>query len=416
MTPEDLQRELQRRAPGAWELYQKTAESREIDASSALRRRSWRREEGWAARWSEGGSLRFAAACHPGDLFRALPEALRIPAATEEPPDWPRARAEAPPPLPLEEPSDLFDALAPTLASTSRAEAELCALSLRHGRVEERIWNGAGLDVAQSQHFRDGVAVAMARRGARGHESRIPFRWHGAAEIDALARRLSDATTLPLSDRPAPFASGQWLLDPGVSAALLAALAPIFSNRRPPRWLSRGPFTSPAITIADDASPDAPFDGEGVATRRIVLVQDGALAERLEDLRSAKRSGLRATGHGVRSSFRASPRVRPRRLFLESRQPIPPAEMLAAVKRGLFAAALTAPVRVDLESDRFEIEFTGVSVAAGRAQAPVGGARAAGRLSELLRRVTAVSDDRHFFPLPFLSGSPTLLVERASFD
>jgi predicted Zn-dependent protease len=416
VNPEDLQADLHRRAPGAWELYRKSAESRELDAARASRRLAWRREEGWAARWWEGSGLRFAAGSSVADLARALPEALRIPVATEEQPDWPSQTAAAPSTPPVDEPPDLFDGLARSLASASHAEAELTGLSSRRGRVEERIWNGAGLDVAQVQYFWDGVAVAVAHRGARAHESRIAFRWAGEPELEALARRLGDAATLPLSDRATPFASGQWLLDPGVSASLLAAVSPIFSAARAPRWLTRGRLAAAAISVADDASGDAPYDGEGVATRRVLLVEAGALIGHLEDLRSAKRSGRRPTGHGVRSSFRVGPRAGPRRIFFGSAEPSPPSELLSAVKRGLFAAALTAPIRVDLTSDRYEIEFTGISLIAGRAQGAVGGVRAVGRISELLRRVTAVSEDRQFFPVPFLAGSPTLLVERASFD
>jgi hypothetical protein len=37
-------------------------------------------------------------------------------------------------------------------------------------------------------------------------------------------------------------------------------------------------------------------------------------------------------------------------------------------------------------------------------------------VSELLRRVSAVGEDRQFFPLPFPAGSPTVLVEHANFD
>ena len=71
---------------------------------------------------------------------------------------------------------------------------------------------------------------------------------------------------------------------------------------------------------------------------------------------------------------------------------------------------------MDLDADRYAIEFTGVSVIGGRAEGPVAGARASGRISDLLRRIAAVSSDLQFFPAPFPCGSPTLLVERASFD
>ncbi len=419
MTPEELVRALERRAPGQWELYRKSAESREGEASATRERAAWRREEGWAARWWEGGVPRFAAASSAPELSSALDAAGRFAAEPSPPPDWPARRAAAAGATPLEPPPAAFAELARAVAAASRGDAALVALTVRRGVARERIVNAAGLDVSQERRVLDGVAAALGRRGARSREARLAFRWRdepGGSDVEGLARRLSDAATLPLSDRPAPIASGQWLLDPAVGAALLAAVAPLFSAERPPRWIGRGPAAWPGLTIADDPSPDAPFDGEGVPTRRTLLVEDGTIAGRLLDLSAAKRAGLRSTGHGSRPSYREPPRPGPGRLFLETKAPTPPAELLASVKRGLFAAALTAPARVDLDADRYAVEFTGVSIVAGKAHGPVAGARASGRVSELLRRIAGLSTDLQFFPAPFPCGSPTLLVERATFD
>ncbi|HEY6050774.1 MAG TPA: metallopeptidase TldD-related protein, partial [Thermoanaerobaculia bacterium] len=234
--------------------------------------------------------------------------------------------------------------------------------------------------------------------------------------LEALARRLSDRATLPLSERAAPLARGEWLLDPSVGAALLAAVAPLFTAAPLPPWVQRGQLFSTKVTVVDDASADAAFDGEGTPTRRVVLVDEGTLRARLHDLSSAAAAGTDSTGHGVRPSYRTPPAPRPRRLFFETARAASPRDLLLAVRRGLFASALTAPVRVDVERDRFEVEFTGVSIVAGRAQGPVAGARVRGRLSQLFRRISGVSTDRQFFPRPYPTGAPTLLVERAEFD
>jgi predicted Zn-dependent protease len=413
---EDLVGLLAARSPGQWELYRKSAESREVESSRPLTRAAWRREEGWAARWWEAGGPRFAAATSPDALALALPEAARMAVAAAPPPDWPSRTAAMPAGPPVDAVPEIFEELGRAVASASRGEAILEGLTLRRGRAEERIVNGAGLDVSQENRVLDGVAVCMARRGGRAREVRMPLRWEGEPEIEALARRLADAATLPLSDRPAPFSSGQWLLDPAVGAALLGAISPLFHGDRPPRWIGRGPIAGRTVSIADDAGRDAAFDGEGVPTRRMILVEEGTLVGRLHDLDSAKRVGGHSTGHGVRPSFRTPPHLGPRRLFFETSDPSPPAALLAATTKGLFASALTAPVRVDLASDRYEIEFTGVSIAAGRATGPVAGARAAGRVSELLRRVAGLSSDLQFFPAPFPAGSPTILIDRATFD
>jgi len=415
---EDVAGELARRAPGQWELYRKTAESREWETAAGATRVSWNREEGWAARWWREGGPRFAAASSAARLVPAIQTADTTAMSDTPAPEWPSrnvpARA-AEDPLP-EPATELFADLSRAIAAASRAEASLASLAVRSGRASERLVNAAGLDVSQELRLVDGLARCVARRGARARETRIPFRWDAAPDLDALARRLADAATLPLSDRPAPISSGQWLLDPAVGAALLSSLTPLFVTDRPPRWLVRGALLPPAFAIVDDASRDAAYDGEGVPTRRTVLVEDGAVAGRLLDLMGARRTGHRSTGHGVRPSYRLPPRAAPRRLFFEAADAVAPSELLPSVTRGLFAAALTAPPRVDVDADRYEIEFTGISIAAGRATGPVAGARSSGRLSELLRRIRRASTDLQFFPMPYPCGSPTLLIERASFD
>ncbi len=180
--------------------------------------------------------------------------------------------------------------------------------------------------------------------------------------------------------------------------------------------MHRADLFSPHVTIVDDASADALYDGEGTATRRVAVVVDGTLAARLHDLRSARRAGASPTGHGVRPSYRLPPAPGPRRLFFETPSPVSPRELLTSVRRGLFASALTAPAHLDFERDRYEIEFTGIAVVGGRAQGSVASARAHGRISQLLRRIGGLSTDRQFFPMPYPAGAPTLLIERADFE
>lgn len=416
MTAKDVVRGLESRAPGQWELYHKRAESRETETAPGREHARWRRDEGWAARWWEEGAPRFAAASSESELARAVEAAGRFATAPSPPPDWPSRRREAREPSPVAPPPALFEALAGAVAAASRGEAVLSSLTVRRGLARERIVNAAGLDVAQEREVLDGVAAAAGRRGARVGEARLPFCWNGEPDLEPFGRRLADAATLPLSDRAAPFSSGQWLLDPAVGAALLAAIAPLFVAERAPRWIGRGPAAWRGLSIVDDPSSEAAFDGEGVPTRRTLLVEEGMLVGRLLDLAAAKRAGARSTGHAWRPSYRVPPAAGPGRLFFETKTPTTPPALLAAVRRGLFASAATAPPRVNLDADRYEVEFTGVSIVAGRAQGPVAGARASGRVSELLRRIAGLSTDTQFFPSPFPCGSPTLLIERANFD
>ena len=406
---------LERRAPGAWELYRKVSDTRETDVARGEHREAVRRESGWAARWWDGG-LRFACGSDPDRLAASIGEAAKLPARDEVPPRLSSSKADRPAPDPAPVPSDVFERLAQLVAEKSRGEAVLASLRLRGGHAEEDVANAAGLFVRTGLARRDGVARAVGRRGTKGCETRVVFRWDADPDLDALAARLADGATFPLAERGVTFPRGSWLLDPSVGAALLASIAPLFSAGTPPRWVKRSDFAARPLSIADDASADAPFDGEGTPTRRVLVVEDGALVGRLHDLRSATRTGEFPTGHGVRPSYRDLPRPGPRRLFFESSQRNSPRELLASVARGVFARALTAPVSVDLALDRYDVQFTGVSILAGRATEPVAGARVRGRLSELLARLRAIGTDLQFFPMPYPVGSPTVLVERVSFE
>ena len=404
------------RAGRDWELYRKTAESRELATAPAMRRESSRREEGWAARWWENGAPRFCAAASAEALASGIPAAGRIPVAPAEPLPWPSGRPAPAAPLPLTPPPDLFAELARQVAVESRGEATLSQLSVRRGIRSEWIQNGADLEVSDVSVRLDGFASATGRKGTRARDAVVVFRFDGEPDVASLARRISDRVTLPLSDRPTPFDRGEWLLDPAVAAALLAALTPLFTGEARPRWRSGAPVFSRRVHVVDDATADARFDGEGTPTRRVTLVEEGTLRDSLRDLSAARRTGEPSTGHGVRPSYRTPPHLAPRRIFFTPERGDSPAELLSRVRRGLFAAAATAPVLADLDEDRFEVEFTGVSVIAGRAQGPVAAARASGRLSELLQRITALGTDRQFFPHPHPVGAPTLLVERVSFE
>jgi PmbA protein len=418
MTRSPIAQALASRAGDNWEIYEKHGASREVAARAAAGERIDREEEGWAARWWEDGARRFAAASDSDGLLAAIAEASAIETVPEDPPEWPSGsigETTQGPAGTVPDPPELFAEVARLLAAESRGEAALQQLTLRSGVAFERITNGKGLEAALTSRRLDGIATAVGRRGTRACEARVAFRWNEGPDPASLARRLADRSTLPLSDRTAPFDRGELLLDPSVSAALLAALAPLWIADPAPRWISKSQFAAPCVGIVDDATADAPCDGEGTRSRRVELVREGVFRTMLSDLTTARRRGSGSTGHGVRPSYRTVPAPRPRRLFFETPAPVSPRELLEGVRRGLYASALIAPARLDLEADRYELEFCGIAVIAGRAQGPVAAAHCRGRISELLRRIARLGSDRVFFPLPDLIGAPTILVERVSF-
>ena len=80
-------------------------------------------------------------------------------------------------------------------------------------------------------------------------------------------------------------------------------------------------IASPAVTVIDDGRiprglGSKPFDGEGMATRRNVLVQDGVLESWLLDSYSARKLNMESTGNASRGAS-SGPSVSPTNLWIE---------------------------------------------------------------------------------------------------
>jgi len=412
------------RAGGQWEIFSKQSETRERRSTGDREEFAERREEGWAARWNEDGDSYFAAASSPGFLEGEVDLASRIrrvvPALLPVLPPGPAPERFA---EPAGDPVEAFTDLSQRLAAESHGHARLASLTVTTGTISEAVENGAGLAASRRRTFGFGSARAVGALGDRrvGASLLFPTGENGEIPIERLASGLSDRATLPLRGKAVPFPRGQLLLDPAVAAAFAGATIPLFLGDRHRNLVSRlyadrtARFGAEELSFIDDASPSFSFDGEGTPVRRTEVVRDGRLAGRLHDLASAERNGEAPTGNGHRATFRLPPGPGSQRFFIEYRHPSTPADLLSRISRGLYASALVAAPRVDLESDRYELEVEGWAVQAGAARSPVARAVLSGRLSEFWKSVAAGSADRQWFLIPNLVGAPTLFLPRATF-
>lgn len=145
-----------------------------------------------------------------------------------------------------------------------------------------------------------------------------------------------------------------------------------------------------------------PFDGEGVATRRTVLIEKGRLRSYLLDTYTARRLDLHTTGNAERP-LRGGPEPGHSNLFAE-----PGAEdaasILARTDRGLLVTDLLGfgfnPVTGD-----YSRGVAGLWIEEGEIRYPVQEVTVAGNLLEMLQQIDALGNDLQFFGS---LGSPTL--------
>ena len=80
------------------------------------------------------------------------------------------------------------------------------------------------------------------------------------------------------------------------------------------------------------------WDGEGVATRRLAVIEDGYLRSWLLDSRSARQLGLRSTGHASRGTG-GPPAPSGTNLYMTPGT-LTPAELMADIKEGIYVTEL----------------------------------------------------------------------------
>ena len=139
------------------------------------------------------------------------------------------------------------------------------------------------------------------------------------------------------------------VFDPETAASLVRGMAVAASGPSLYRGTSflvgqRGQtVASPRVTIVDDplmpqGLGSRPFDGEGLPSRRTVLVDRGVLSSYLLDTYSARRLGLTATGHAAREDG-GGVTVGYTNLYLEPGS-WTPEEIIRSVDRGLYVTEL----------------------------------------------------------------------------
>jgi len=173
-------------------------------------------------------------------------------------------------------------------------------------------------------------------------------------------------------------------------------------------------IASPLVTIIDDATIEdglasRPFDGEGVRSSRVTLVEGGVLKTYICDAYSGRRLNVRPTGHAGRG-YSSGPSVNSTNLYLKAGKS-DPKEIVKGVKEGLYVTELFGQGTNFVTGD-LSMGAGGFWIENGEITYPVQEITLAGNLLTLLKNVTAVGSD-----LSFKLGSiasPTLLISEAT--
>jgi PmbA protein len=152
------------------------------------------------------------------------------------------------------------------------------------------------------------------------------------------------------------------------------------------------------VTVIDDGTlpglfGTAPFDGEGLPTRRTVIVEKGVLKNYLLNTYTGRKLNMPSTGNASRG-LAGTPGIGGGNLFLEKGE-ISVSQLLADVKEGFYVTELMG-FGVNMVTGDYSRGAAGLWIENGELTYAVEEVTIAGNLKDMLNHVTAIADDLNF--------------------
>src|SRR5215472_14485261 len=153
-----------------------------------------------------------------------------------------------------------------------------------------------------------------------------------------------------------------------------------------------------SVTVIDDGTMaggfgTSPFDGEGIPTRRTVVVENGVLKSYLLNTYTAKKLGLQTTANASRG-LAGTPGIGPGNYFLEpgtrTRQ-----QLIADVKEGLYLTEFLG-MGVNLVTGDYSRGASGLWISGGELTYSVEEITVAGNLKEMFVNISEIASDLEF--------------------
>ena len=169
-------------------------------------------------------------------------------------------------------------------------------------------------------------------------------------------------------------------------------------------------IAGPNVTIIDDGTMvggfgSSPFDGEGVPTRRTVVVENGVLKSYILNTYTAKKLGLKTTGNASRG-LAGTPGIGPGNYFLQPGTKTPQ-QIIGEIQEGLYVTEFLGH-GANLVTGDYSRGASGLWISGGQLAYPVEEITVAGNLKELFFNISEIGTDLEFRGSV---ASPTIRVD-----
>jgi PmbA protein len=152
------------------------------------------------------------------------------------------------------------------------------------------------------------------------------------------------------------------------------------------------------VTVLDDGTipggfGTSPFDGEGIPTRRTLVIEKGILSSYLLNTYTAKKLGLQTTGNASRG-LAGTPGIGPGNYFLQPGKKTP-REIIGDVKEGLYVTEFLGH-GANLVTGDYSRGASGLWISGGELTYPVEEITVAGNLKDMFFHISEIANDLEF--------------------
>jgi PmbA protein len=152
------------------------------------------------------------------------------------------------------------------------------------------------------------------------------------------------------------------------------------------------------VTVIDDGTMPggfgtAPFDGEGIPTRRKLVIENGVLKSYLLNTYTAKKLGLETTANAARG-LAGTPGIGPGNYFLQPGNKTAK-ELIAEVKEGLYVTEFLGH-GANLVTGDYSRGASGLWISGGELAYPVEEITVAGNLKDMFFHISEIANDLEF--------------------
>jgi PmbA protein len=361
------------------------------------------------------------------DLFR---QAWELAALGDEDPWIRQADPEGTDDLPSR-----FDTRAESLTPNDRVERALMleesarSASSKVCAVRDSTWaDGSGASLlltdkgVRTPNIASSCSASIELAAEWNNDRQAAWHWNigrhpESVDIEATGREAAKKAEIKLNPQQLPAGKYAVVLHPEVTVDLFGIIASMLNAESVLKGRSLFAdklgqvIASPLLTLIDDGQmPDGlgsePWDGEGVPTRRNMLIQDGVLVTYLHNLRTAAEMGVSATANASRGTA-GNPGITTFNLFPKTGTQSPES-IIAQVRNGVMITEIMGLHTINPVSGDMSVGASGIRICGGSLEESVDRMTFAGNLRDLMLNIAEIGSDLRWYGS---SAGLTLLLE-----